>query len=483
MNEEPDFHFAWTLNSPARAGQVGGTNGQPLKAGLQDPTFGYYYIQILDPKTGAMVHDDKEAAPGYVFTESMNSLAFGGSPCAAIIFRVQVIDSAGNPSAWATLPVSNPPPPKPSYLNGDGFYGGVIWQWGFTAAPDLAGGKLRVNAVNDFAGATEYDVGNATSKTVAAAAAGAVYAWVCEYDTFGSDSVWLGPAVVVAGSVPAQDVVGLDIRDSQQYPNAVILEGVVWGNNSPAAGSISWTCPASAPCVTWQGKQYVIASGSTALQFVWWKAGENAFRTSDTNPETDPAVTWDQETCFQIALNYQHAGVVQKVWEYTPNLVTGSVYGLAAAFQKGIFGQLIANQLNVIGTLQLQDQSVTFGTSGTAPDAQYADWTSVATWQPPSTGAPAVMLAMWTNSWASNVFAATQAYWRIMRTNDNVQVGGTPYSSLPGGFLHTVFARDPATIKGGGTYALQLKRVGSDGVSPANTMALAPTFLYLETKK
>ncbi len=477
INEEPDFHFAWRLNSPARAGSVGGTDGQPLAAGLQDPVFGYYLVQVLDATTRAVVKQDKTSTPAYVFTKSMNSLAFGGEPHPVIIFRVAAIDSAGGPSDWVEIEPSNPAPPKPTGLSAQASYTTIQTTWVFAVVPDLAGADLALGATPDISqAAVFYGLGLTTLKTLPFPAGGVAYLWVREYDTFGSQSDWTGPVQVFVGTVPASDIVGLAKKLSQQYPNTVEIEGIVWGNNTPADGSISWTCPTTGPCISWNGNQYVIASGSTALEFVWWKGGEAAFRSSDTNPETDPTVSWDPATCFQIARNYLHSGVAEQVWVFVANETVGSFYALDAAIKHGVFGQLIADEVDVFGTLQIQGDAVTVPASSVGADIVYADWTVVHEQVVAGNGvSPCFVFGGCSNS-ADQNSGITSTDFKVVRLEDGyVLFGSLGDMTVTGGTvpLPITGAYDPQTLDGPNTYQYWLR--GGDHPGANWTQARAAT--------
>jgi hypothetical protein len=317
----PDFNFACRLNSP-------GTPGNPGGAGVNDPNFDHFLWRIL--VGDQVIYEEPTTAPRFQFTYAKNVAASalaglsGSQPI--ITDETFAVDRQGNQSAPGILPVRNSNPVAPGNL--DAFAAQnrtVLLSWtngsepdlrsievyrGTSANPEEATKIATIPALNDvFVDSLPNATGNVTWNY-----------WLKAVDTFGLKSPFSVGASATSepGPAPIPDIEDLELQMSLIYRNVVILRGASLAANTPDAGSIAW----NAHRVVHNGVLTDIAEGNTALKYVYWNIGENAYVESDTQLSLG-------ETRFLILQNA--SGIPRPLWNFFANAVIGNASILDAS--------------------------------------------------------------------------------------------------------------------------------------------------------
>ena len=487
-----DAKFDWRLNSPTAAQPIGSeTNGAP--SGDYDPLFKDYRVSIVNPDTGLEVYSEYVTVPNYTFTYAKNGQAFG-QPRNNFTISVYARDAYNNISAPDTLKVTNPPPAPPSALTAFSSFQNIYLEFIPATDLDLEATEILVSTTGNLADAVVKDAGTATSFVLSGITTGQAYAfWARSRDTFENRSNVFptGDGVVcVPGTVQATDIATFAINATGAFGNIVVLQGAVWSNNTPTALAIAW----NAHKVFWQGVAYPIAAGSSTDMYVYWIAGEAAYRTSQTNP-ADSAPNWLNETHYQIAINVDNTGVYDLAWYGFANAVIGSAFISNAAITTAKINDAAITSAKIgsaqVDTLQLAGQAVTIpvGTSGAL--VQFKDWTTVLTLAVESTGAPAQISASWGHAndggadGAGAIGEMDSCNFRIRRLNDNIDIMSQDFSVQGGTEIISTTAYDPQTLDGiTAQYALQMR--GTKGANEANLAggtSRYPSLTYLEVKR
>ncbi|MBV9659284.1 MAG: hypothetical protein JO295_14385 [Verrucomicrobia bacterium] len=481
---EPDAHFQWRLNSPSRYDDLGSeTDG--AQGALTDPNFGGYQVRILDADTRAVAWAEIVQQPSYTFSFSKNSQAFGGQPHNRFTIQVSGLDKQGQEGDPAELTVSNPPPAPPSSLSVIAAFQGFQASWINPSDIDLAGIEVLYGTSTNVSLATVLDAGKTQVKAINpnAGTGATLCCWVRAYDDFGSRSGVTGPVTFTLGTVPASSIDGLAKKLSLQFTNTVQLEGYSWTNHSPTSDAIQWTA-ATGASVWWKGVVYAVAGGSTNLLYVWWKGGETSFRVSDANP-LDSA-DWNNADSFVIARNFGHAGVAEIVWQTITNLSAGSFFALYAAIKSGVFGTLVADTVDVIGTLQLQGQAVTIPASISAglyavPATVYSAALALTV---TSTGAPArIAISFQASDDQTHTGTTLELVQVVVKRSDGAYVlvaEGKPFAGSTTAMFFE--ATDSATLVGTATYTLYVQGLQS-GTTYVPFSLRNPQLDYLEVKR
>lgn len=451
--DTPDVHVQCQVTSVRYEALGQETSG--AQGALEDPRFGGLVWRIRDSITGAVVWGGPDGSQvtkvgDWKFRKSENVLAFGGSGKPQFFLAVAARDTEGNLGEWLEIEPYNEPPPAPGALSVIAAFQGFQASWkNPIGVPDLAGDELLYGTTSNIGSATVVDVGLTEVKTInpGAATGATLFAWARSYDTFGSRSAVTGPVQFTLGTVPAGSLSDLSQRLSAQFTNTAQLEYWEWTNHAPTSGAIQWTAPAgTVPNVWWKNVGYHVANGSTALLWVWWKGGESVFRTTDADPFLDP--DWDSSDSFVIARNGEHSGVVDLVWQRFANISAEAAFIIRMAVKLGVFGQVIADEVNVIGTLQLQGQAVVLSSRAyggesvlIGPSAAHSSddsfFTALRLVVVSASGAKATLTASWAHA-DDDSFDSTDVDFRMLRNGEvfygsgfTVRTGNTELQTFP----------------------------------------------------
>ena len=128
---------------------------------------------------------------------------------------------------------------------------------------------------------------------------------------------------IAAGSI---DVTKLVLRD--------FVSGVIFTNNSPVAGSVSW---GGSYAVYLEGTTYAINAGNTANKYIWFDPSASATTLQTSNSFTPAA------NRFLVAIN--NSGIITEVWrQLAANMITASMLS-PASVTGGATGAIAANTI------------------------------------------------------------------------------------------------------------------------------------------
>lgn len=388
--QTPDAKFQWRLINP-NSTQEPGQEDAGASEGFVDPYFDHFLVTVHNPETGAELYREVMIAPAFAFTFQKNTETTGG-PHASFRIEVRAVDAFNNSSPAATLTVSNPAPPMPT-----GVYAATAWRviflhWTNPTIVDFDGVEILRGTTNDPDDALVIarvwtDAFTLTGEEESATS----YFWVRAVDTFGNRSQVApsGGAVATTGTIPGTDVRDFTLSITKLFSNTIALDGDIWGDNDPVAGSISW----NEHSVVFRGVKYTIEAGDTALQYVWWKGpvtdgtgetvtpGETTYRTSDTHPaDLDPPMAAND---FIIATNADNQGVHDLAWRAMANALIGSAFIKTAAIRDAHISELSADKIKA-GTISGEVVQIG-GVAGSIQSTNFVD--GVSGWRITGTGA------------------------------------------------------------------------------------------------
>lgn len=186
-----DVTFAWVLNSPTMARDVG---SEPTGAqdGITDPMFDHFLIRVFDTN-GAQVYEDRTKSPHYTYTYELNlrNKAAGDNaavpPFRTFTFEVKAVDRYAKVSRPARIVVSNPAPVVPPVLI-EALLGAAQFRFGFPQDTDFRGFRIWASTTNGFTPSDTtlvYD-GPDTKPVVYLTAGTLFYIRYAAYDAFGT---------------------------------------------------------------------------------------------------------------------------------------------------------------------------------------------------------------------------------------------------------------------------------------------------------
>lgn len=281
----------------------------------------------------------------------------GLSPSTYYDVRVRPVNSAGEPGLWCTpaniFSASGPIPGPPTALTAQTAQRGVVLEWINSTDSGIAKIQILASTTNDVATASV--VGSVaypgTTFVHSALPGGArYYYWVRSVDNLGraSNVFPAGNGVsVLVGDVEATSVADFSVTATKMFQRVIILQGDVWTDNSPAAGSIAW----NAHQLVYNGAAYNIAAGNTTGQFVYWKpsVSTTVYQTSTTLPTLGDG---DFMIATNADLNRDGAGdgLHDLAWNAQANAVIGTAHIIRAAITDALIANLSADKIDT-GTL------------------------------------------------------------------------------------------------------------------------------------
>ncbi len=184
------------------------------------------------------------------------------------------------------------------------------------------------------------------------------YYWVRARDMGGLLGNWYPLSSTAGVSGATHDIVATDINDfaidaSKMFINIPVVAGDPWHNNTPGAGSISW----DAHQLYFNGVQYDIAAGNTALKYVYWTGLASSYGVNAVHPAD--ATLLDPKNGFIIAVNI--SGTVNLAWRSVANQVIGSAWIMNLAVLNAHINDLSADKINAGTILARPIKSATSG--------------------------------------------------------------------------------------------------------------------------
>jgi len=301
---------------------------------------------ILNYKVIITKSDDTVLRTEYVtdrqYTYAFNMNADDNSDVALNAVKVLVYsqDWFSQLSSVTTISVTNPVPADVSDLTATAYPRGVNFEWSRNTEPDLDYYKYRIQVESDGWSSwvntktyyilrilTETEISDHTS-------AAAIYIEVKAVDTFGNESASAASAnaTTVTMDIAATDIDDFAITASKNFTKIPVLESDSWTNDSPGAGSVAW----NEHSLFYNGAEYTIAAGNTALKYIYWLNGLSIYDSSNTNP----TLTDDD---FIIAVN--ESGTHDLAWNAIANQVIGSAYIENASIIDAHIDNVAANKI------------------------------------------------------------------------------------------------------------------------------------------
>jgi predicted phage tail protein len=349
-----DVKYDWRLNSTSTSQDIGSETWGASSGGF-DPSFDYFEISLWDVATNKMVWR-KQIGKNLSYTLSYNeNIEAFGHPQGEYIFQVVGFDIYNNFTEPARIRVNNPAPAAPTNLTSVAAFQNAFLKWLNSTDRDIA--YTQIYGASTTVGATPPVFADALPiyKTVWPASSQAIsglatdkthYFWVSHVDTFGSESIKLGPTTVTPSGLRAVDIDDFFFDASKIFSEAIVLHADFWTPNLPDAGKITW----NAHEIYYRGVAYPIAGGNTDKKYVWWVgptfnedgsilAPANAsYTVGDIKPDLANNV-------FVIASNV--GGVAVLAWTNIANAVIGTANIIDAAIVRAKIGLLAVDDARI----------------------------------------------------------------------------------------------------------------------------------------
>ena len=258
-------------------------------------------------------------------------------------------------------------PVAPTSLTAAGRIESVRLGWVCPANKDFRYVRVYESTTDDFTAATHVaTVDGAPSEQIyyvwnIGGASLTRYYWITAVNSSGMESSRYPAAAGVVGTtlgVGASSIDNFSITATKMHQNVVVLDGDIWADNSPGAGSVAWNLHA----LYYGGARYLITASSTDKKYAYWSVGETAYQKTDTHP----SAFLDENTYFIISTN--ESGIHDLAWNKLANAVIGNAWIDTVTVSKLTAGTITSQTITL---------AVAAGTGDTYIAAGKTDFTNV----------------------------------------------------------------------------------------------------------
>lgn len=311
--------------------------------------FKYFEFRIRDADTGETVFTDYPTTPSYLFTYDVN-LATGG-PRRQFYAEVRYVSTFNQVSAWASLLVSNPPPPEITSFFSVGGPGISALHWQIPAdSPDLLGYYVWRSSVSGFTPDAFNFVADTPDNrwTINGLPGTTQYVIVAAYDTYGGTFIMSAQQSVVIPLINTGYYEGESVTTPIIDENAATLSGIANGGSL----TVNSTSFQTAQTLV----QTTVGGDVTLLVFFnIQRTTGSGFNSIPMQITMDGTVVFSIPTTFDRTDNSNNPGIAFSPIVRIPDVAAGSHTFLLQFKQEPGFTTAVLNIRNaVISALELR---------------------------------------------------------------------------------------------------------------------------------
>jgi len=298
-----------------------------------------HYLLILNGHTKLVA--DKNYA--YMYPDNVNDNI---TPDPSITYSIQAVDVFDQVSVAVTGTATNLPPSPVASISADPWIEGVSFTWPASLETDISHYTYRLQVSTDGWSGWLTTHGSYIYRALTADEITAhgreivIYIEVKIVDAFSQESTVVSANATSMGlNIAATDIDNFAVTASKIFTKIPVISGDTWTDHSPTALYVAW----NEHKLYYNGVEFTIAAGNSALKYIYWDGSSAAYSASDTNPGL-------ADGQFVIATNV--SGNHDLAWNAIANEVIGSAYIQALAVSDAkilscAVGKLLAGEIAV----------------------------------------------------------------------------------------------------------------------------------------